>query len=178
MTSKLHKYQRLWVGYVLDLGCNIETAKDIVQEFYVKMHLTKSDYLYNDNEPNFFGCYLILRNMVFDLKRKEKKYSIISDENIKDSIDEDYIEGQELDDKYNALNEWLNKNTLSIESGVFEYDSDVLRKIYYKTIFEEIFYNNKKISVLSRETGISYYSLYNTVKRIKEQIKLIYEKNI
>jgi len=178
MTSKLHKYQRLWVGYVLDLGCNIETAKDIVQEFYVKMHLTKSDYLYNDDEPNFFGCYLILRNMVFDLKRKEKKYSIISDENIKDSIDEDYIEGQELDDKYNALNEWLNKNTLSIESGVFEYDSDVLRKIYYKTIFEEIFYNNKKISVLSRETGISYYSLYNTVKRIKEQIKLIYEKNI
>jgi len=178
MTSKLHKYQRLWVGYVLDLGCNIETAKDIVQEFYVKMHLTKSDYLYNDDEPNFFGCYLILRNMVFDLKRKEKKYSIISDENITDSIDEDYIEGQELDDKYNALNEWLNKNTLSIESGVFEYDSDVLRKIYYKTIFEEIFYNNKKISVLSRETGISYYSLYNTVKRIKEQIKLIYEKNI
>lgn len=178
MTSKLHKYQRLWVGYVLDLGCNIETAKDIVQEFYVKMHLTKSDYLYNDDEPNFFGCYLILRNMVFDLKRKEKKYSIISDENIKDSIDEDYIESQELDDKYNALNEWLNKNTLSIESGVFEYDSDVLRKIYYKTIFEEIFYNNKKISVLSRETGISYYSLYNTVKRIKEQIKLIYEKNI
>lgn len=178
MTSKLHKYQRLWVGYVLDLGCNIETAKDIVQEFYVKMHLTKSDYLYNGDEPNFFGCYLILRNMVFDLKRKEKKYSIISDENIKDSIDEDYIEGQELDDKYNALNEWLNKNTLSIESGVFEYDSDVLRKIYYKTIFEEIFYNNKKISVLSRETGISYYSLYNTVKRIKEQIKLIYKKNI
>ena len=178
MTSKLHKYQRLWVGYVLDLGCNIETAKDIVQEFYVKMHLTKSDYLYNDDEPNFFGCYLILRNMVFDLKRKEKKYSIISDENITDSIDEDYIESQELDDKYNALNEWLNKNTLSIESGVFEYDSDVLRKIYYKTIFEEIFYNNKKISVLSRETGISYYSLYNTVKRIKEQIKLIYEKNI
>lgn len=178
MTSKLHKYQRLWVGYVLDLGCNIETAKDIVQEFYVKMHLTKSDYLYNDDEPNFFGCYLILRNMIIDLKRKEKKYSIISDENIKDSIDEDYIESQELDDKYNALNEWLNKNTLSIESGVFEYDSDVLRKIYYKTIFEEIFYNNKKISVLSRETGISYYSLYNTVKRIKEQIKLIYEKNI
>lgn len=178
MTSKLHKYQRLWVGYVLDLGCNIDTAKDIVQEFYVKMHLTNSDYLYNEDEPNFFGCYLILRNMVFDLKRKEKKYSIISDENIKDGIDEDYIESINLDDKYNALNEWLNENTLSFEDGVFEYDSEILRKIYYKTIFEEIFYNKKKISVLSRETGISYYSLYNTVKRIKEQIKLIYEKNI
>ena len=42
-------------------------------------------------------------------------------------------------------------------------------------VFEEIFIHNKSISQLSRDTNISYYSLYNTVKNIKEQINKFYE---
>jgi hypothetical protein len=46
---------------------------------------------------------------------------------------------------------------------------------YQRKVFEEIFIHNKSISQLSRDTNISYYSLYNTVKNIKEQINKFYE---
>lgn len=176
MTDKLYKYQKLWLKYLRELGCNIDTAKDIVQEFYIKMHTSPYDYLYNETEPNFYGCYLILRNMLFDLKRKEKKYSITTDENLKDQTEIINLGSEDLEEKYLALSKWLNINSVVTDNETFVYDSSVLKKIYYMTIFEEVFQNNKKISVLSRETNISYYSLYNTVQKIKEQIKKIYEE--
>ena len=127
MTSKLYKYDRLWVGYVLNLGCNIDTAKDIVQEFYVKMHLSKSDYLFDEDQPNFYGCYLILRNMVYDLKRKEKNYSLVSDENIPEVENDDYEENDLFYEKYNALNKWLSRNEIPSD---LQYSQDLLKKLY------------------------------------------------
>ena len=42
-------------------------------------------------------------------------------------------------------------------------------------MFNEIFLEGKTIAELSRETTIGYYSLYNTVKIIKNEIKSNYE---
>jgi len=167
MLSKLYKYQRLWIGYVMDLGCNIDTAKDIVQEFYIKM--IDKDYSYDDNSPNFYGCYVILRNMVFDLKRKEKKIELVDLDYLPESVDEEYTEPNNVH-KLEAITKWLESNYIDYDGEDLDYDSEVLKKIYYKTIYEEVFENGKKIAQLSRETGISYYSLYNTVKHIKKQI--------
>lgn len=174
MTSKLYKYDRLWVGYVLNLGCNIDTAKDIVQEFYVKMHLSKSDYLFDEDQPNFYGCYLILRNMVYDLKRKEKNFSLVSDENIPEIEGDDYEENDSFHKKYNALNEWLSRNEIPSE---LEYSQDWLKKLYLRTIYDAIFEDGKKITELSKETGIRYDTLRYAVLVIKKQIKKIYDEN-
>jgi hypothetical protein len=167
MLSKLFKYHRLWIGYVLELGCNIDTAKDIVQEFYIKMQ--DKDYSYNEDSPNFYGCYVILRNMVFDLKRKEKNIEFLDLDHLPEMEDEEYIEDNKYD-KVKAITTWLESNSINYQEDTVDYDSDVLKKLYYKTIYEEVFENGKKITQLSRETGISYYSLYNTVKHIKKQI--------
>jgi len=167
MLSKLFKYQRLWIGYVLDLGCNIDTAKDIVQEFYLKMQ--HKDYFYDENSPNFYGCYVVLRNMVFDLKRKEKQVEFLELEYLPEAEVEEYTEPN-YDDKIKAISNWLESNYINHNAEEIDYDSEVLKKIYYKTIYEEVFENGKKITHLSRETGISYYSLYNTVRHIKKQI--------
>src|SRR5210317_1781819 len=164
MLSKLYKYQRLWIGYVMDLGCNIDTAKDIVQEFYIKM--IGKDYSYDENSPNFYGCYVVLRNMVFDLKRKEKQVEFLELEYFPEAEVEEYTEPN-YDEKIKAISNWLESNYIDHNAEELDYDSEILKKIYYKTIYEEVFENGKKIAQLSRETGISYYSLYNTVRHIK-----------
>jgi len=56
-----------------------------------------------------------------------------------------------------------------------DYDRTKMFNFYQRKVFEEIFLNNKSISQLSRDTNITYYSLYNTVKNIKQQIKKLYE---
>jgi hypothetical protein len=167
MLSRVFKYHRLWIGYVLELGCNIDTAKDIVQEFYIKMK--DKDYSYDENSPNFYGCYVILRNMVFDIKRKEKNIELVDLEYLPEIEDEEYIEDNKYD-KVRAITKWLESNSINYQDDDLDYDNQVLKKLYYKTIYEEIFENGKKITQLSRETGISYYSLYNTIKHIKKQI--------
>lgn len=167
MLSKLVQYERLWIGYALDLGCNIDTAKDIIQEFYIKMR--DKDYYYDENSPNFYGCYVVLRNMIFDIKRKEKKVELLPIDWLPEIADEEYQE-DDYDDKLKAIQNWLEANSIDYDVDSIDYDIDVLKKLYYKTIYEEVFENRKKITQLSRETGISYYSLYNTIRHIKKQI--------
>ena len=70
MLKILSRYHDMFVGYVLGFGVNPDTAQDIVQEFYLKMHDYKKDIMIGE-EINFYFVYLVLRNMVFDLKKKE-----------------------------------------------------------------------------------------------------------
>jgi len=111
--------------------------------------------------------------MVFDLKRKEKgvvienidDYEISNDENIEPvSIDiekfrviEDYI----LDDDYIELNtnSWIDYNPIKFG------------KFYKRKVFEEIYIKGKSISQFSKDTGITYYSVYNTIKNIKKELQ-------
>ena len=44
-----------------------------------------------------------------------------------------------------------------------------------RRIFKEVFLDKTKVSVLSRNTNITYWSLRNTIKNIKKQIKEDYE---
>jgi len=120
MLSKLFKYQRLWIGYVLDLGCNLDTAKDIVQEFYIKMQ--HKDYFYDENSPNFYGCYVVLRNMVFDLKRKEKQVEFLELEYLPEAEVEEYTEPN-YDEKIKAISNWLESNYIDHNAEELDYDS-------------------------------------------------------
>ena len=172
MLEILYKYDRLWVKYVLELGCNIDTAKDIVQEFYLKMHQIDADYTFNKDEPNFYGCYVVLRNMVFDLKRKEKNLMLVDEDNIAEEYEEEYSENDVMD-KIKCVFEWLKENDADLDDKNLNYKD--IKKIYFSSIFKEVFLNKKKISVFSRELNISYDSLYHTVQLIKKEITNKYE---
>ena len=58
---------------------------------------------------------------------------------------------------------------------LLEYDREQLNKYYLRKVFEECFLNKKSVSELSRNTNITYWSLRNTIKIIKKQIKKTYE---
>jgi len=149
--EKIFEKNTQWIDIVKSFGCNRDTSQDIVQEMYFKVQkrLEKgTDIQYNEDDINYYYIFKVLRSLFLDLKRKESKVKIVE-------LGE--IENCELDinyeDAYEAVTEEINT--------LFWYD----RKVY------EIIDNGKSISELSRQTNISYYSLYNTYKKVKNKLK-------
>ena len=181
---ELVKHERIWHNYLKSWGCNIDTAKDLIQEMYIQIdtYLKKHNksIMYNEKEINFYFVYLTLYNMFRNLKRAEKRVKVVSLDNL------DYLPAEEsyneVDDlnNYRAIQEWfLHDDYLELTDlnnpKLEEYDKTKMFNFYQRKVFEEVFLNNKSISQLSRDTNISYYSLYNTVKNIRQQIKQLYE---
>lgn len=185
--NELVKNEEIWFRYLKHWGCNKDTAKDLVQEMYIQIdtYLKKhnTSIMYNDNEINHYFVYVTLYNMFCNLKRAEKKVNLVSLDYMPELSDEPYDERENEDyQNYRAIQEWfLHDDFLAFtqivkdEENVLEdYDKEKMYNFYQRKIFEEVFLNNKKISKLSRDTNISYYSLYNTVQNIKKQIKEYY----
>lgn len=149
--EKIFEKNDQWIDIVKSFGCNRDTSQDIVQEMYFKVQkrLEKgTDIQYSEDDINYYYIFKVLRSLFLDLKRKESKVQIVE-------LGE--IENCELDinyeDAYEAVNEEINT--------LFWYD----RKVY------EIIDGGTSISELSRQTNISYYSLYNTYKKVKNKLK-------
>jgi|TARA_R110000850_G_scaffold81718_1_gene175672 DNA-directed RNA polymerase specialized sigma24 family protein len=149
--EKIFEKNTQWIDIVKSFGCNRDTSQDIVQEMYFKVQkrLEKgTDIQYSEDDINYYYVFKVLRSLFLDLKRKESKVQIVE-------LGE--IENCELDinyeDAYEAVTEEINT--------LFWYD----RKVY------EIIDGGKSISELSRQTNISYYSLYNTYKKVKNKLK-------
>ena len=149
--EKIFEKNTQWIDIVKSFGCNRDTSQDIVQEMYFKVQkrLEKgTDIQYSEDDINYYYIFKVLRSLFLDLKRKESKVQIVE-------LGE--IENCELDinyeDAYEAVTDEINT--------LFWYD----RKVY------EIIDGGKSISELSRQTNISYYSLYNTYKKVKNKLK-------
>lgn len=167
MLHLLSKHHNLWINYVLKFNVNIDTAQDIVQEFYLKMSNYQKDIMIGE-KINFYFVYLVLRNMVFDLKKKEKRFHFT--EEIPHIEEEEYIETDTLKSQY--ITKWINDNTL--EKINYENIED-LEDIYHATIFNEVMLEKKSMKQLSRELCLSYESIRHTIKIIKNEIKDSYE---
>jgi len=162
-----------WLKYVKSFGCKDDIAEDFVQDMYIKIfnysERKENDLMYNENEINYFFIYVTLKNMYFDNLRKNKK--VILDVLSNDLFVDD-IEYSETDFyvKNNALNSWTDKLDKEIES-INTYNQKKANLLYIKFIYQKIFKEQMSISELSRDVGITYWSLRNTVLIIKENIK-------
>ena len=79
LLTKLAEKNQTWIDITQSFGVNKDTAKDVVQEMYIIVHEQlekKKNILYENGEINYFYIFIILRNLVFDLKRKEKKSNL------------------------------------------------------------------------------------------------------
>lgn len=151
--EKLYQKHKTWCNIVKSFGCNPDTAEDIVSEMYLKIARIVQDgkdISYGD-EVNHFYIFRTLTSIFLDYKRKESKTGIIGIDEIEVQIPVD--EEVEYEDRYEKVVQAL--------AELYWYD----RKVY------EIIDNGESISELSRKTNISYYSLYNTYKKVKKQLK-------
>ena len=143
-----------WVDIVQTFGCNKETAEDLVQEMYVKIQLKINnglDISFGDEDINHIYVFKTLRTLFLDLKRKEKNIYLESDE-VLDEVESDFSIDN-FDKVYDQVKGELKK--------MYWYD----RKIF------DLIDNGKSIAELSRDTNISYYSLYNTYRKVIEKLK-------
>ena len=143
-----------WIKICMSFGCDKETAEDIVQEMYLKLMKAIKDKGLNimyGEEINYYYIFKTLKSLFYDLKRKGKNITIlnIEDENIKFNIESDV----NYEIEYKKITDSL--------STMYWYD----RKIF------EIINSGEKMSELSRNTNIPYYSIYNTYNKVKNKLK-------
>ncbi len=157
--EKVFSKNKDWVRICMSFGCNKTTAEDLTQEMYLKLATllqnNKSlNIYYDESQINHFYIYRILRSLFIDLCRKESKITKVNVEYL-----EKFVQEEEL------------KQYKDIEGKMKQLDS-VLDKIYWydKKVFDLIS-GGMSIAELSKNSGISYYSLYNTYKNVKNLIK-------
>lgn len=151
--EKLFKKHKTWCKIVESFGCNSETAEDIVQEMYLKIAkiVEKGTDISFGDDVNHFYIFRTLTSIFLDYKRKESKTGIIGLDELEMQFEDS--EEVEYEKKYQKVLEGL--------AELYWYD----RKIY------EIIEGGESISELSRKTNISYYSLYNTYRKVKKYLK-------
>jgi len=148
-----NKHQ-VWIDIVSSFGCNKETAEDIVQEMYIKIDKKIKNGLnidFGETDYNYYYIFKTLKTLFLDLKRKESKVQIIELENVRNYLSD--FDCENYDEVYAEIQNELN--------NMYWYD---------KKIFQ-IIEGGESIAQLSRKSGIPYYSLYNTYKKVVQKLK-------
>jgi len=146
-----------WISVVRSFGCNEATCEDIVQEMYIQLiqDTQKGLNLWYGDDVNHYYCYKVLRGIYLNIYKKEAR------------VIKKYIE---------EINEIKQAEELGIDEIEYAKRKDLIDEVlndmywYDRKVFE-ICASGKSIAELSRETGISYYSLYNTYINAKKHIK-------
>ena len=152
----LAKDHSKWLRISRSFGLN-EEAEDLVQNIYIKIYEWKGKYdktlMYNEKEVNHYFVSLVLRNLFLD-QCKTKKNKVPLNDNLKDKSKNDLtIEYKEK----------LNEVKREIESW----------HLYDRKIYELLYQEGYSMLELSKKTGIDYYNIYRTKKKI---VKLINQK--
>lgn len=146
-----------WIRIVKSFGCNPATSEDIVQEMYIQLiqDTQKGLDLWYGDDVNHYYCYKVLRGIYLNIYKKEarKLKTYIEEINELRQAEELGIDELEYAQRKNQID--------AILDDMFWYD----RKVF------EICASGKSVAALSRETNISYYSLYNTYTNAKKHIK-------
>ncbi len=183
----LYKKHKLWIKYLLEIGCPQDLCEDIVQEMYLKIdrYIKKNNnsIRYKD-DINIYFVRLTLRSLFMDFCRKQKNVNMveINEDIISDLVEVPYKETDmaDLDGRQKVINDWYNDelylDLLEQEDiNTVNYSKTELEKYYLRRIFKEVFYDQVQLSKLSKDTNITYWSLRNTINIIKKQIKKKYE---
>ena len=149
----LAQKQEDWIRIVKSFGCRQVVAEDLVQEMYIKIYKRLGNDLnimYDDKEINYYYVYRTLHTLFLDLRRKEQRVKKV------------YIEDVDIDRPVEDID---------YESAYQKVEEELGRAYWYNRKVFEIINGGESVADLSRNSGINYYSLYNTYRKMKEQLK-------
>ena len=152
---------KTWVKIVKSFGANKNYAEDIVQEMYIQLicDIQKGLDLWYNDDINTYYIYKVLRGIYLNTHKKEARMIKTYIEDIDGKIKQ--IDDLGIDEVQYAKRKEKIDNILN---DMYWYDSKVFTLVA----------SGKSVASLSRDTKISYYSLYNTyrtaLKHIKEQL--------
>jgi len=149
----LAQKQEDWIRIVKSFGCRQVVAEDLVQEMYIKIYKRLGNDLnimYDDKEINYYYVYRTLHTLFLDLRRKEQRVKKV------------YIEDVDIDRPVEDID---------YGSAYQKVEEELGRAYWYNRKVFEIINGGESVADLSRNSGINYYSLYNTYRKMKEQLK-------
>ena len=155
-----YEKKQTFINIVKSFGCNSSYAEDIVQELFIQIHLDVKkglDLWYND-DINTYYCYKVLRGIYLNTHKKQARFL------------KTYIE--DMEEIKQAEDLGIDEIEYAKSKDIVD---DILKEMYwYDSKVFSLVASGKSVASLSRDTKISYYSLYNTyrtaLKNIKEQI--------
>lgn len=167
-----------WVNIVKSFGANKNYAEDIVQEMYIQLicDIQKGLDLWYNDDINTYYVYKVLRGIYLNTHKKEARM-------LKAYIDDVYYKDNDAQKKkqnllkYNTIVNKLNETSIDEEEyakNKMKLDNILSEMYWYDSKVFTLVASGKSVASLSRDTKISYYSLYNTyrnaLKHIKDQL--------
>jgi DNA-directed RNA polymerase specialized sigma24 family protein len=154
-----------WIRMAMSFGLDRDTAKDLVQDMYLRMYKYVDNperIMYNENEVNTYFVFVVLRNLHLT-NQKGIKYEPIGGADIDGSYE---LPNYDMEEAHNNLIDELWEEV----EGWHWYDTKLF-KLYHNT--------DMTIKKISEETKISERSIWNTLdngrKRIQTNRKEAYE---
>jgi RNA polymerase sigma factor (sigma-70 family) len=162
-----------WLKYVISFGCKREIAEDYVQDMYIKIYNysqnKNNELMFNGTEINMYFIYVTLKNMYFDDLRKAKQRVFVTIEDLV-IIQEEIESDCDYENKKMSVDNWVLDLDKEINK-IKEHSTYKASLCYIKFIYQKIFIEGYSVTKLAEETNLSYWSIRNTVVRIKKQIK-------
>ena len=171
MLELLAKSHKIWLRMVVGFGCDYDTAQDIVQSMYLRMHKYVKDegrIMYNDDEVNRFFVYVTLKNMWNTYINLENKYAFFEIRE-DDAVDEelgDFVFDEAMDTAFERLIEKIYS------------EMDTWHK-YDKILSEKYLKSDYSLRDIANGSGISLTSIFNSMREnkriLREKFKEDYE---
>lgn len=158
MLEKLAQHHVLWIKMLVNLGCDVEDAKDLVQDMYIRLHDLVKDpkkIMYGD-DVNRFYVFITLRNMYFS-SLKKKRNNIFYE--LRDNDDVELNEYDSLEDSA----------FLFLESQIECITSKW--EIYDKRLFELYFMQGLSLRAISKGSKIGLTSIHTSVLNYKRILR-------
>tara|TARA_R110002153_G_scaffold79474_1_gene202842 strand:+ start:1674 stop:2204 length:531 start_codon:yes stop_codon:yes gene_type:complete len=150
MLEKLAKHHDLWLKMLINLGCDIETSKDLVQDMYLKLHRLVKDtgrIMYR-GDVNRYYVYTTLRNLYYShltQKRKSIFYEMLENDDIartEYNLEEDNAFSKMMDNVNNIVSKWT---------------------VYDRRLFELYFIQGLSLRSISKGANIGLNSIHNSI---------------
>ena len=158
MLEKLAVHHLLWIKMLVNLGCKLEDAKDLVQDMYIRLDRLVKDpqkMMYGD-EVNRYYVWTTLRNMYFS-KLKKDRASIFYE--LRDS-DESEIDDYDTleDDAFRSITDKIDNITSKWT-------------IYDKRLFELYFIEGLSLRAISKGSKIGLTSIHTSILNYKQILR-------
>lgn len=146
-----------WVKMARSFGAG-DSAEDIVQEMYIRLnkYVDEPERIMYKDEPNKLFVWVTLRNLVRNFQNK-KKVVVYSGDMVEHDREEeafDYEEAEGFEKLIDMI--WESTNELHW---------------YDKKMFEIYHTTDMSMRDIEKETKISLYSIFDTLKKTKEYVR-------
>ena len=158
MLEKLAVHHLLWIKMLVNLGCKVEDAKDLVQDMYIRLDRLVKDpqkMMYGD-EVNRYYVWTTLRNMYFS-KLKKDRASIFYE--LRDSDESEINDYDTLeDDAFRSITDKIDNITSKWS-------------IYDKKLFELYFIKGLSLRAIAKGSKIGLTSIHTSILNYKQILR-------